>query len=290
METPYPKISIVTPSYNQAAYLEQTLNSVLSQGYPNLEYIVIDGGSTDGSVEVIQQYAAQLTYWISEKDQGLYHALQKGFERSSGEIMAWLNSDDLYHRQSLWMVARLFTRYPDAHWIMGKNTFFDEQSASLIYPEDSFQERWSPWRFYQLPPGRFIQQESTFWTRDLWERAGGYINTQLALAGDFDLWARFFRHERLYSTNLLLGGFRDRSANQQSKDRYEEYMQEAREVIKTQMRTRDVRKTYANKKRALSYLRFIPFRGLRHRLRKKILDLPPKIEYQPNDTFITKEG
>ena len=96
----YPKISIVTPNYNGVKYLEQTIVSVLNQNYPNLEYIIIDGGSTDGSVEIIKKYESKLSYWVSEPDMGLYHAIQKGFEKSTGEIMAWINSDDMYVKGS----------------------------------------------------------------------------------------------------------------------------------------------------------------------------------------------
>ena len=96
MNQPAPRISVVTPSFNQGAFLEETLRSVLDQGYPNLEYFVIDGGSTDASVDIIRNYASRLTYWVSESDQGQYDAINKGFARSMGEIMAWLNSDDKY--------------------------------------------------------------------------------------------------------------------------------------------------------------------------------------------------
>lgn len=284
----YPKISIVTPSYNQARYLEQTIQSVLSQGYPNLEYIIVDGGSTDGSTEIIRRYADRVSYWISEKDEGLYHALEKGFKRSTGEIMGWLNSDDIYHRNSLWMVARIFNNFPDVRWLMGKNTFFDEHAVSLVYPEDLYRERWSVWRFCRLLPGHFIQQESTFWRRSLWEDAGSHINTRLALAGDMELWARFFQHDTLHSTNVLLGGFRQRRENQKSRDQLGEYMAEARTIIENLLSLKDNQSKFQRKRWLLSALGWIPCKQLRHRFIERILELPAKIEYQPNDSFVLK--
>src|ERR1044071_7696025 len=115
----YPRITIVTPSYNQAAFLEETMLSVLDQGYPNLEYIVIDGGSTDGSVDIIRKHASRLSWWISEKDAGMYDAIQKGFARSSGQIMGWINSDDRHFQKSLFVIAEIFERIKEVDWILG---------------------------------------------------------------------------------------------------------------------------------------------------------------------------
>jgi glycosyltransferase involved in cell wall biosynthesis len=126
MSPTLPKITVVTPSFNQARYLEDTIRSVLDQGYPNLEYIIIDGGSTDGSADLIRRYEKQLTYWVSEKDNGLYDAIQKGFARSTGEIMTWVNADDMYHKQCLFTVAGIFQKFDQVKWLMGANTFFNE--------------------------------------------------------------------------------------------------------------------------------------------------------------------
>src|SRR5665213_810473 len=154
----YPKISIITPSYNQADYLEQTIWSVLDQNYPNLEYIIIDGGSSDGSVEIIKKYSDRLTYWVSEKDEGLYHAIQKGFEKSTGAIMGWLNSDDMLHRNSLFSIAEILS-LEGVEWIQGIGTLYDELGRTV---KVSPVYRWSRY-YYLMGNYQWIQQESTYW-------------------------------------------------------------------------------------------------------------------------------
>ena len=115
----YPKISIITPSYNQGQFLEQTILSILSQDYPNLEYIIMDGGSSDNSVEIIRKHEDNLTYWVSEPDKGQSDAINKGFQRATGDILTWLNSDDYYLPGTLHTVAEYFTQHPDVECIYG---------------------------------------------------------------------------------------------------------------------------------------------------------------------------
>ncbi|KAF2333123.1 glycosyltransferase family 2 protein [Flavobacterium daemonense] len=219
----YPKISIVTPNFNGEAFLEKTIESVLSQNYPNLEYIIIDGGSTDNSVAIIKKYASQLAYWISEPDKGLYDAVQKGFEKSTGEIMAWINSDDLYHPKALFAVAEIFGKYNEVNWLQGIPSIFDEMGRTVVVSEI---KKWSKLDYY-LGNFKWIQQESVFWRRSLWIKAGSHINIEMKYAGDLELWLRFFRHEKLYVTSALLGGFRQRSEKQLSLDFLDLYLEEA---------------------------------------------------------------
>src|SRR3954447_20687666 len=114
---PLPKISIVTPSYNQRQFIEQTILSVINQNYPALEYIIVDGGSTDGTVDVIRKYKDRLAGWTSEPDKGQYDAINKGFARATGEIMGWINSDDQYLPWTLATVARIFSQFPEVEWV-----------------------------------------------------------------------------------------------------------------------------------------------------------------------------
>lgn len=271
-----PKITIVTPSFNQGKYLEDTIISVLSQGYPNLEYIIIDGGSVDDSVSIIRKYEKQLAYWVSEKDDGLYHGLQKGFAKSTGEIMAWINADDMYHTKSLFMVAGIFEKFGQIHWIMGANTFFDESGHPFTFDDLAYAQRWSRARLL-LCDGQFIQQESVFWRRSLWDQAGGYIHQNHSLAADFELWIRFFRYQRLYTTSFMLGGFRFRAENQKSFNQRKEYLQQVA-ALKAE------EKIGLNKRLNLSFCRLlivltklIPKKKWRERLQARVLDLPPKI-------------
>ncbi len=220
--TVWPKITIVTPNFNGAKYLEQTIRSVIDQGYPNLEYILIDGGSNDGSRDIIERFRNKLTIVVSEPDNGLYHALQKGFQRSTGEVMGWLNSDDMHHPKSLFAIGEIFRQFSEVEWLMGNPTFFDEMGRTV--------HCWGLQRMSKydlmLDSGRWIQQESTFWRRSLWEKAGGFVSQDFKLAGDFELWCRFALHAKLCITDTLLGGFRLSAAGQLTFHYYDDYIGE----------------------------------------------------------------
>lgn len=226
----FPKISIITPNYNGAKYLEQTIQSVICQNYPNLEYIIIDGGSTDDSVSIIKKYEKQLSYWVSEPDKGLYDAIQKGFEKSTGEIMAWINSDDLYQPNAFFMVAEIF-KFDEVNWLQGIPTAYDEMGRTV---KVNSVKRWSKLDYY-LGNFRWIQQESVFWRRSLWEVSGKKMATEMKYAGDLELWLRFFRHEKLYITSALLGGFRLRTEGQLSFTFMDDYVAEATGKIKDEV-------------------------------------------------------
>ncbi|MFG0261467.1 MAG: glycosyltransferase family 2 protein [Novipirellula sp. JB048] len=203
-----PRISIVTPSYNQAKFLDETIRSVVDQNYPDLEYVVIDGGSTDGSVEIIRKHESQLSYWESEPDEGHAHAINKGFARTSGEIMAWINSDDKYTPWSFQVVAEIFSKFPHIDWIVGFNSYWNCQGAMTYawrHPRNIYD--------YLIGNYRWVQQESVFWRRSLWEKTGSQLNQDYRLAVDGELWTRFFLHAELYSLDCILSGYRIHSEN-----------------------------------------------------------------------------
>ncbi|SHG57627.1 Glycosyltransferase involved in cell wall bisynthesis [Chryseolinea serpens] len=227
MEKPL-KISIVTASYNQGEFLERTISSVLSQGYANLEYIIIDGGSTDNSVEIIKKYAHHLAYWVSEKDDGMYDALNKGFARATGDVMGWLNSDDILLTGALFTVHEVFTTFPQVKWVTGMPVSIDERDRII-----SFQPV-QAWSKIKIASGQYqwIQQESTYWRRELWEKSGARLDSSFSLAGDFELWARFFRYEKLFSVHIAMAGFRKRSQGQKSLEGIATYNQQVNAILK----------------------------------------------------------
>ena len=203
----WPRICLVTPVYNSEKYLGDTIRSVVAQGYPNLDYFIVDGGSTDGTVEVIRKYEKQISGWISEPDRGMYDAINKGFARTTGEIMGWLNSGDMLHSGGLMGLAGIFRDLPEVEWVSGIPTGYSDEGTTFVI---SCYRRFSRFRFL-AGANRYIMQETTFWRRSLWEKAGGYVDDsgRCGVVSDFELWIRFFRHARLYSAHALIGGYRN---------------------------------------------------------------------------------
>ena len=236
----WPKISIVTPCYNTADYLEATMKSILDQNYPNLEYIVIDGGSTDGSVDIIRKYQDRLAYWVSEKDSGLFDALNKGFLRATGDICCWLNSDDMLFPFAFRTVAEIMSDLPEVSWLTTRNPVLWDAAGCMV---DAFKilgysfEAYLDGRYLKTTPAGFgfMQQESMFWRRSLYEKVTGGIKNRFFLAAEFDLWGQFFRHAKLYATDSCLGGFRlrpgQRSGNAKDLQQRDKYMLDANNIL-----------------------------------------------------------
>jgi glycosyltransferase involved in cell wall biosynthesis len=231
-----PRISIVTATLNQGAFIETTLRSILDQEYPGLEHIVIDGGSTDNTAAVLDAYRPHISAIVSEKDDGQYHAINKGLAMCAGEVMAWLNSDDIYEPGALRVIGEIFEKFPQIEWLTTRSPKVIDATGNVIEVGSIYGFTRSGFCHGDNLPGcgwravGFIQQESTFWRRSLWERAGGSLDLNYRLAADFELWARFFRHAQLYSVALPLGSFRRQPA-QRSSLSSQQYLQEAKSIL-----------------------------------------------------------
>lgn len=179
-----PKITIVTPSFNQGRYIKETIESVLEQNYPNLEYIIIDGGSTDDSVEIIKKYEKHLTYWVSEKDNGQTHAINKGFNRSTGELVNWLNSDDLLEKGALSSLGEAILEYPNADVFFGDYRAIDEYSNTI------YRRKSAPYFKQCLYWGRQLSsQPAVFFKRSMLGKCG-MLNEDFHFCMDIEFWIR----------------------------------------------------------------------------------------------------
>jgi len=239
MATTLPGISVVTPCRNAARYVAHTIESVRGQRYPQLEHVLVDGASTDGTLSAIASHRDYFHAIISERDEGMYDAINKGFAQTTGEIMAWINADDIWLPGTLRTVGEIFAAHPQVEWISSALPAAIDENGAMVKVNrfQGFSRRgfldgeflagagwWSP---------GYIQQESTFWRRSLWERAGGHVDTRLKLAGDFELWTRFFRHAELFAVDVPLGCWR-RHAAQQTSMVFEKYVTEANDVFRAE--------------------------------------------------------
>ncbi len=227
-----PSLAIVTPSYNNGRFLDATIQSVLGHDIPNLSYAIIDGGSTDGTAEVLQRWSSRLTYHISESDTGMYDAINKGFARIDGEIMGWINSDDMYLPGALKLVGHLFSLFPDMRWLTTLYPCAIDESGAIIklnplpvVSKKSF-ARGDHFLHAGWQGTGFLQQEATFWRRSLWDEAGGRVDASLRSAGDFELWCRFLALAEPWSVDVPLAAFRYHQTQKTSVD-MGGYVQEA---------------------------------------------------------------
>lgn len=204
-----PKISVVTPSYNQAKYIRATIDSVLTQAYPNLEYIVMDGGSTDGTVEILKSYGKKLK-WVSKKDHGQTHAINKGLRLATGEVFAYLNSDDIYLPSTLQRVGEYYQK-TKADWITGDCLTISE--AGAVSKNNWLISGYKRFLMFLYSPltlriaDSMLPQPSTFWSRRAWEQVGEF-NEDYHYVMDYDYWLRMSKYYRPYDLKVALSGFR----------------------------------------------------------------------------------
>lgn len=202
----HPKISIITPSYNQGRFLEETILSVLDQDYPDIEYIVIDGGSTDRSVEILKNYADRIHYWVSEKDGGQSHAVNKGLEHATGHIIGWINSDDTYLPGTFRKVAKAFISRPDAILVHGDRLLIDEKSGVSGWVKNPcFNPEKTPFN---------VCSETAFWRSDM--TRGERIKEELQFAMDLEFFCRLYQKAPFVKLDDFLGCFRCYPENKSS--------------------------------------------------------------------------
>jgi carbamoyltransferase len=211
-ESSYPKVSIVTPSFNQGEFIERTINSVLNQSYQNIEYCIQDGGSTDNTVEIIKKYDKKIFQWKSEKDSGQSQAINRGFGNTSGEIMAWLNSDDILFPGAVSAIVEYFQTHPEIDVVYGDRLNIDENDMEIgrwILPKKHDND--------VLSYADYIPQETMFWRRSIWEKSGSKIDESFRFAMDWDLIVRFRDSGANFShIQRLIGGFRIHSQQKTS--------------------------------------------------------------------------
>ena len=276
---PWPKISIVTPSYNQGQFIEETIRSVLLQGYPNLEYIIIDGGSTDDSVEIIKKYEPWLKYWVSEPDKGQSHAINKGWKMATGEIFAYLNSDDTYLPGAIIAAESFLTEHPDISMIYGNCNFVDEEGKVICtYNGKEFDVK-------EMLFANIIPQQTVFF-RDYVLDKIGYLDESLHMTMDMDMWIRIGLKLKLKYIAVLLANMR-RYASNKTTAQIGDFLPERLKVIKKVIARPDVpedikvlkRKAYSHNYiiEGTHYYRTGELKKARCYLTKSILVYPPRL-------------
>ncbi len=214
-----PRISVITPSFNQAGYIERTICSVLGQNYPNLEYIVVDGGSTDGTLEILKKYGSRLT-WISEKDSGQSEAINKGMRMATGDILAFLNSDDIYEPGALTAVASRFKADPSIMWLTGRCRIIDEDDREIRSVITSYKNLLLDHYLYELLlTANPISQPATFWRKEVLDEIGLFDPGE-TLVMDYDYWLRIGQRYQPAIINKNLAAFRIHPQSKTSLGRY----------------------------------------------------------------------
>lgn len=207
------RVSIVTTTFNALPYIAGTTHSILQSRSPQLEYLVVDAGSSDGTLEFLRAIRDPRLRVEVRRGAGQYEAIDWGLRQTTGEVMAWLNADDIYFPWTIDAVGQLFTRFAEVHWITGLPTFLNGEGICTLvslpssYPKNYIQNGW----FHELAYGNLVQ-ESMFWRRDLYQRTGG-LNLKYGLAADFELWMRFARYAALEAVAVPLAAWRKHGKN-----------------------------------------------------------------------------
>jgi glycosyltransferase involved in cell wall biosynthesis len=248
------KITLITPTLNAERFLEPMLASVHGQGYPNLEHIVIDGGSSDRTLSIIDRYRDGLAHLISEQDRGLYDALIKGFALATGDIYGWINADDLLMPRSLFSINMAFNTGERIDWITGSPSCVTEDG--MIYPAAVQGHTRRLYRRDEFLHGEFypIQQESTFFTAGLYRSIGG-LSSRYRVAGDYELWAKCFEQTPLTLFNVYLGAFRKHADQLTSSP--QQYRAEVQE-IRSRYGSAPLAKSYRATRQRLRWAKLIP--------------------------------
>ena len=243
MSKHYPKITIITPSFNQVDYLERTILSVLNQNYPHFEYIIIDGGSTDGSVEIIQKYSSQLAYWVSEKDSGQAHAINKGLKMATGDWVAWQNSDDTFSPGAFNSLLAAAKGSEDVDLIIGNMSLIDKNDMilrELKYVKPTYQSL--------LAEGMVLANQATFWRSKLHNKIG-YLNEEFHYGFDYEWFLRALKYSKAKHVNQTWGNLRLHSETKTAQ--YQDYFDHEFQTIREGRDVSPVAKKYYQMRRFL---------------------------------------
>jgi glycosyltransferase involved in cell wall biosynthesis len=263
----FPKISVITPSFNQGQFIEETIQSVLMQGYPNLEYLIMDGGSTDNTVEIIKKYTQHITFWQSTPDKGQADAINQGFSKATGDILCWLNSDDFFLPGTLLYVAQQLNINETT--IIAGNCFHFKENSSLAYGSDVLKAN----DLYQITDYDFYIQPSSFWTKKAWEKVGA-LNLNMHYCFD---WEWFIRaHEKGVTsifTNKYLSAYRIHEAHKSGSG--------------AQKRLEEIQKIYTQYNKT-SNLEIFNYLLVKKDKIKKILSFTDRYGFQKREHIIVK--
>ena len=231
MKTKWPRISIVTPSLNQGGFIEEAIQSILSQEYPNLEYLIIDGGSTDNTLSILKKYNDQVN-WISEEDNGQTDAINKGLRLVTGDILAYLNADDILLPGALFDIANVFKKHPEVQWITGRCIIIDDKGENVrgfisLYKNILLFSS----SFHLLLVTNYVSQPATFWRKELIDICGGF-DTGLNYVMDYDYWLRIWKVASPYIHHQNISGFRiQRNSKTTLGGHLQDYIEEENLVI-----------------------------------------------------------